>query len=166
MLGCLARARHIIPPPQMTILYKAKIRPLLEYCSTVWGSACETHLNLLDQVEKRAARIVGPTFKVPYNLSTRRVTGGLAFIHKLLQGRGSGELQLLLPPFTVRSTYALRSNNNIHPFSFITPFCRTENRKRSFSIQFPNLWNALPPAIANPGLSAIKFKACVSQKPP
>ena len=166
MLGCLARARHLIPPHHMTTLYKAKIRPLLEYCSTVWGSACDTHLNLLDQVEKRAARIVGPTFKVPYNLSTRRVTGGLALIHKLLQGRGSEELQLLLPPFNIQSSYALRSNSNVHQFTFNIPFCRTESRKRSFRIQFSTLWNALPPTIANPGLSATRFKSWVSQKPP
>ena len=99
MLGCLARAKHLIPSCHMVTIYKAKIRPLLEYCSSVWWSACDTHLNLLDKVERRAARIIGPDFKVPYELSTRRAVGGLAFVHKLVKGHGSSELKLLLPPF-------------------------------------------------------------------
>jgi hypothetical protein len=166
MLGCLARARHLIPAHHMVTLYKAKIRPVLEYCSTVWGSACDTNLKLLDQVEKRAARIIGPSFNVPYDLGTRRTVGGLAFVHKLLQGRGSNELQALLPGFVPRSCYLLRSSTKNHKFTFQIPFCRTEQRKRSFMIKYSEIWNTLPDALANPLIKPSAFKKQVSLKPP
>ena len=168
MLGCLARAKHLIPSCHMVTIYKAKIRPLLEYCSSVWGSACDTHLNLLDKVERRAAKIIGPDFKVPYELSTRRAVGGLAFVHKLVKGHGSSELKLLLPPFAQKSNYSWHSNSDHHEFSFQINYCRTDHFKRSFINKYTVLWNTLPPVLANPNISLNVFKtqASQNQKPP
>nr|CAH7757743.1 unnamed protein product [Callosobruchus chinensis] len=40
-------------------LYKAQIRPSLEYCSRIWGAAAPTTLSILDAVQKRAIRLIG-----------------------------------------------------------------------------------------------------------
>ena len=117
-------------------------------------------------MEKRAARIIGPSFKVPYVLSTRRVTGGLAFIHKLMRGHGSNELKSMLPPLAKKSRYLLRSETVHHEFTLSVPFCRTEQRKRSFSIRYSGLWNALPASLVKSGINTKVFKTSVSMKPP
>lgn len=113
MLGCLARAKHLIPSSHMNTLYKAKIRPILEYCSTVWGSASDSNLALLSRVEERAASVIGPTFSVPYCLGTRRAVGDLAFLRKMILGIGGTEVASsplfgdvkLLPPVTYKKAW-------------------------------------------------------------
>nr|CAH7712636.1 unnamed protein product [Callosobruchus chinensis] len=40
-------------------LYKAQIRPSLEYCSHIWGAAAPTTSSILDAVQRRAIRPIG-----------------------------------------------------------------------------------------------------------
>nr|CAH7712142.1 unnamed protein product [Callosobruchus chinensis] len=41
------------------MLYKAQIRPSLEYCSHFWGAAAPTTLSTPDAVQRRAIRLIG-----------------------------------------------------------------------------------------------------------
>nr|CAH7745328.1 unnamed protein product [Callosobruchus chinensis] len=47
-LGYLLRASILLT------LYKAQIRPSLEYCSHIWGAVVPTTLSILDAVQRRA----------------------------------------------------------------------------------------------------------------
>nr|CAH7743161.1 unnamed protein product [Callosobruchus chinensis] len=58
-LGYLFRARKYFPPSNLLTLYKAQIRPSLEYCSHIWGAAAPTTLSILDAVQRRAIRLIG-----------------------------------------------------------------------------------------------------------
>nr|CAH7723759.1 unnamed protein product [Callosobruchus chinensis] len=58
-LGYLFRARKYFSPANLLTLYKAQIRPNLEYCSHIWGAAAPTTLSILDVVQRRAIRLVG-----------------------------------------------------------------------------------------------------------
>nr|CAH7717023.1 unnamed protein product [Callosobruchus chinensis] len=42
------RARKCFSPSNLLTLYKAQIRPSLEYCSHIWGTAASTTLSILD----------------------------------------------------------------------------------------------------------------------
>nr|CAH7750534.1 unnamed protein product [Callosobruchus chinensis] len=55
------RLQTILPKSQEVLLtlYKAQIRPSLEYCSHIWGAAAPTTLSILDAVQKRAIRLIG-----------------------------------------------------------------------------------------------------------
>ncbi|CAH1117430.1 unnamed protein product [Phaedon cochleariae] len=44
---------------QLLMIYKAQIRPVLEYCSDIHGAATKHTLKLLDSVQKRVIRLVG-----------------------------------------------------------------------------------------------------------
>ncbi|CAG9821322.1 unnamed protein product [Phaedon cochleariae] len=44
---------------QLRMIYKAQIRPVLEYCFHIWSAAPKHTLKLLDSVQKRAIRLVG-----------------------------------------------------------------------------------------------------------
>nr|CAH7731550.1 unnamed protein product [Callosobruchus chinensis] len=58
-LGYLFRARKFFSPSNLRTLYKAQIRPSLEYCSHIWGAAAPTTLSILDAVQRRAIRLNG-----------------------------------------------------------------------------------------------------------
>nr|CAH7720692.1 unnamed protein product [Callosobruchus chinensis] len=57
--GCLFRARKFFLPSNLLTLYKAQIRPSLEYCSHIWGAAASTTLSILDAIQRRAIRLLG-----------------------------------------------------------------------------------------------------------
>ena len=42
----------------MTKLYKSLVRPHLDYCSSVWRPHLQKDINLLENVQKRATRMV------------------------------------------------------------------------------------------------------------
>nr|CAH7733702.1 unnamed protein product [Callosobruchus chinensis] len=50
---------HYFSPSNLLTLYKAQIRPCLEYCSHIWGAAAPTTLSILDVVQRRAIRLIG-----------------------------------------------------------------------------------------------------------
>nr|CAH7719687.1 unnamed protein product [Callosobruchus chinensis] len=58
-LGYLFRQRKYFSPSNLLTLYKAQIRPSLEYCSHIWGAAAPTTLSILDAVQRRAIRLIG-----------------------------------------------------------------------------------------------------------
>ncbi|CAG9816101.1 unnamed protein product [Phaedon cochleariae] len=52
-LGFLFRARSCFTSSQLLMIYKAQIRPVLEYCFHIWSAAPQHTLKLLDSVQKR-----------------------------------------------------------------------------------------------------------------
>ena len=57
-LGFLRRNMKDCTKPVKDLTYKAMIRPTMEYSSTVWDPALQTHIATLEQVQRRAARYV------------------------------------------------------------------------------------------------------------
>nr|CAH7763473.1 unnamed protein product [Callosobruchus chinensis] len=53
-LGYLFRARKHFSPANLLTLYKAQIRPSLEYCSHIWRAAAPTTLSIHDAVQRMA----------------------------------------------------------------------------------------------------------------
>nr|CAH7730609.1 unnamed protein product [Callosobruchus chinensis] len=54
-------------PSNLLTLYKAQIRPSLEYPTHIWGAAAPITLSILDAVQRGAIRLIGdPT--LTYNL--------------------------------------------------------------------------------------------------
>nr|CAH7731673.1 unnamed protein product [Callosobruchus chinensis] len=78
-LGYLFRARKYFSPSNLLTLYKAQIRPSLEYCSHIWRAAAPTTLSILDAVQRRAIRLIGdPALTCHLQpLSHRRAVGDL-----------------------------------------------------------------------------------------
>nr|CAH7728195.1 unnamed protein product [Callosobruchus chinensis] len=58
-LGYLFTPRKYFSPSNLLTLYKAQIRPSLEYCSHIWGAAAPTTLSILDAVQRRAIQLIG-----------------------------------------------------------------------------------------------------------
>ena len=63
-VGSLYRARHYLTPECILHLYKSLIRPCMEYCCHIWAGASSVVLSLLDKVQSRIVKIIGPTLAV------------------------------------------------------------------------------------------------------
>nr|CAH7746964.1 unnamed protein product [Callosobruchus chinensis] len=99
-LGYLFRARKYFSPSNLLTLYKAQIRPSLEYCSHIWGAAAPTTLSILDAVQRRAIRLIGdPALTCHLQpLSHRRAVGDLSLFYRYSNGFCSSELTSIIPP--------------------------------------------------------------------
>ena len=60
-IGSLIRSMKFLCPEVALYLYKSTIRPCMEYCCYVWADAPSCYLDLLDKLQKRLCRIVGPS---------------------------------------------------------------------------------------------------------
>ena len=60
-IGALIRSMKFLSPEVVLYLYKSTIRPCMEYRCHVWAGAPSCYLDLLDKLQKRICRIVGPS---------------------------------------------------------------------------------------------------------
>ena len=61
--------------------FRGFVLPVLEYCSTVWCSAADTHLRLLDRVFSGASFLTGGVFEC--DLAHRRSVAVLCMLYKI-----------------------------------------------------------------------------------
>ena len=61
-IGAVIRSMKFLSPEVTLYLYKSTIRPCMEYCCHVWAGAPSCYLELLDKLQKRICRTVGPSF--------------------------------------------------------------------------------------------------------
>ena len=116
----------------------------MEYCCHVWGGAPSCYLDLLDKLQKRICRIVGPSLAASLEpLAHRRNVASLSLFYRYYFGRCSSELAQLVPlPFSRgRST---RYSDRLHDFSVTIPRYYKDVYVNSFFPRTAKLWNSLP----------------------
>ena len=59
--GALIRSMKLLSPEVALNLYKSIIRPYLKYCRNAWAGAPSSYLDMLDKLQKRIYRFVGPS---------------------------------------------------------------------------------------------------------
>ena len=62
-VGMLGRLRDNLTTHSANVVYISLIRPILEYCDTLWGCCGEGNSQALEALQKRAGRIVARTFR-------------------------------------------------------------------------------------------------------
>ena len=141
--------RHIVSRDKSTIvrLYKSLVRPKLEYCIQSWNPSLIKDIELLEQVQHRATKLIPEISHLSYhkrlkhlNLSTlelRRHRGDLieTFI-KILKGKEGIPMNSL---FSL-NTSVTRGNS----LKLNKPRPRLNIRQNFFSQRVINVWNQLP----------------------
>ena len=143
-IGALIRSMKFLSPEVALYLYKSTIRPCMEYCCHVWAGAPSCYLDLLDKLQERICRIVGPSLAASLEpLVHRRNVASLSLFYRYYFGRCSSELAQLVPlPFSRgRST---RYSDRLHDFSVTIPRCYKDVYVNSFFPRTAKLWNSLP----------------------
>ena len=158
-LGFLFRAKSYFTPQQLLMIYKAQIRPVLEYCSHIWGSAPKHTLMLLDSIQRRAIRLVGDA-TLTHSLTSlehRRKVGDLSLFYRYFHGKCSSEISAIIPSLAIpiRRT---RQAQSAHPFVVNLERCRTALYQNSFIHRTARLWNSLPEEVFPTTYNLQKFK--------
>ena len=97
-IGALIRSMKFLSPEVALYLYKSTIRPCMEYCCHVWAGAPSCYLELLDKLQKRICRTVGPSLAASLEpLAHRRNVTSLRLFNRYYFGRCSSELVQLVP---------------------------------------------------------------------
>ena len=125
-------------------LCKSTIRPCMEYCCYVWAGAPSSYLKLLDKLQKRICRTVGPSLAASVKpLTYRQNVASLSLFYNYYFGRWSSELAQLVPlPFSRgRSTCY---SDRLHYFSVTITRCYKDVYVNSFFPCTARLWNSLP----------------------
>ena len=85
-IEALIRSMKFLSPELALYLYKSTIRPCIEYCCHIRAGGPNCGLKLLDKLQKRIYRTVGPS------LAHRRNVTSLSLFYRYYFGRCSSEL--------------------------------------------------------------------------
>ena len=125
-LYILRKLRKKLPYNNFKCIYYAIFQSCIDYCLSVWGSTSEKHLNHLQKLQKRAARIVTQNF----NWDESSINN--------IRNLGWQTIRERYEFLTCCITYKAR-NNTEQSLSTETQF-----NKSSLSYSGANLWNSLP----------------------
>nr|CAH7762465.1 unnamed protein product [Callosobruchus chinensis] len=163
----LFRARKHFSPSNLLTLYKAQIRPSLEYCSHIWGAAAPTTLSILDAVQRRAIRLIGDPALTCYlqPLShRRRAVGDFSLFYRYSNGFCSSELTSIIPPLS-KPARCTRGTSSSHPKAVVLHTSRTEQYDRTFIPRVSRAWNGLPGDVLDEPARVGIFKSRVDKLP-
>ena len=143
-IGAFTCSMKFLSPEVALYLYKSTICPCMDYCCHVWAGAPSCYLELLDKLQKRICRSVGPSLAASLEpLAHHRNVASLSLFYRYYFGRCSSELAQLVPlPYSPgRST---RYSDRLHDFSVTIPRCYKDVYVSSFFPRTARLWNSLP----------------------
>ena len=149
----LKRAKIYLTFACRKMLYNALIKPILEYCCTVWGNCTVGNLQRVLRLQKRCARLIldADTHENSVKLFNKldwlpiddiiRIRK-LYMLHKINQGHCPAYFNKYIEHISNTHNYNTRSvsNNNI-----TTPACKRNSGLRTFHSSACRLWNALDP---------------------
>ena len=86
-IGALIRSMKFLSADVALYLYKSTIRPCMECCCHVWAGAPSCYLELLDKLQKRICRTVGPSLSASLEpLAHRRNGASLSLFYRYYFG--------------------------------------------------------------------------------
>ena len=146
-VSALRRVASFLDRDGRLLLYKAQIRPYLEYAALSWMSGAATHTKRLDSIQRRALRLVEAADPLPAqpepgspidSLEHRRDVAALVVFHKAHVQRVPHLAGLRLPPSaTTRSTRTVLSSGD----AVEVPFSRSSQHQRTFVSRVSRMWN-------------------------
>lgn len=136
-------------PDILLKLYKAYVRPHLEYATPVWNPISVTNINILERVQRRFTRCVRNLSHLPYSqrlsmlnlttLKTRRHVADLTEVFKIFNSLTPLDSSALFPLSSSRT----RGNS----LKIFKSFSRLQIRNSFFSQRIVDSWNSLPQEI-------------------
>ena len=139
--------------------FRGFVRPVLKYCSAVWCSAADTHLELLDRAVSGARFLIRGVFEC--DISHRRSVAVLCMLYKI-RCNPVNPLNGALPGLYVPARVT-RGALVAHRYTDAPSLCRTLQYSRTFIPFSVSLWNDLAnPVFDGVGLAGFKSRANAS----
>ena len=127
-------------------LYKAIVRPHLEYCIQAWRPYRKKDIDTLERIQRRATKMIPELRDLSYEerleecglttLETRRLRGDQIEVFKILNGYENIDRNMFF-------SFKKDSRTRGHEVKLVKDQCRLDIRKHSFSQRTINDWNKL-----------------------
>ena len=130
-------------------LYKALVRPKLEYCVQAWCPYLKKDISILERVQKRATKMIEGYTNMSYEdrlsntglikLEKRRARGDLIQVFKIIKGIDKVDYRQFFEITDSNRSHKTRGHN----LKIIKVGCKSDIRKHFFSQRVVNAWNGL-----------------------
>ena len=146
ILGVIRRNIAYMKKKIIMPLYKAIVRPYLEYCIQTWKPYHKRDIDTLERIQRRATKMIPELRDLSYEerlkecglttLETRRLRGDQIEVFKILNGYDNIDRNMF---FSLKKDSRTRG----HEVKLVKDQCRLDIRKYSFSQRTINEWNRL-----------------------
>ena len=127
-------------------LYKAIVRPHLEYCIQAWSPYLRKDIDMLEKIQRRATKLIPGLGDLTYyedrlkecgltTLETRRLRGDQIEVFKTLNGYENIDSNIFF--LEIKESKITRGHN----YTLVKKQSRLDVRKYSFSQRTINIWN-------------------------
>ena len=154
VLGCLKYTFKNLNKEVFTLLYKALVRPHLEYASCVWSPSLKRDQDAIERIQRRATKLVPELRDLPYatrlqqlNLPTlkyRRRRADLIECYRIMTNQHSidGQCHCSLCPNKQMLQLSANTHTRGHIYKLKTQIA-IGSRRPFFSTRVTNDWNSL-----------------------
>ena len=163
VLGQMSRAISYRDKFTFIRLYKVYVRPHLQYCSSAWYPYTAADKEVLENVQRRAVRMVSGisgTYEQKLRqlglttLESNRIRGDMIEMFKLMTGKTKIDYQQFFRLAPARDG-AVNTRGNSGYLNVEEPkLAKTDVRRFFFSQRCPRQWNVLPDAVKRVGTVA------------
>ena len=154
MVGIIRRSFKYMDYATFALLFKALVRPHLEYANSVWCPYRKKNIDAIENVQRRATKMLPNLSTLSYpdrlrklklpSLRFRRLRGDMIETFKILSGiydkRVTGEMFELTPR---------DSTTRGHQYKLVKRRCRLDQRKNYFTNRVVDTWNNLPESVVS-----------------
>ena len=166
-LNRLRRAMYSCTDGAKSLAYKALVRPCMEYGSTVWSPHTAKNINLLESVQRRAARWIKSKYdstlyqwskntdeclkelKWP-TLASRRLYQSVIMLHSIMNNQ---------TPINFCCHFDLNiTATRSHPLTLQTLSSSINAFRYSFFVNTPFIWNSIPYEILSASLNTFRSR--------
>ncbi len=147
-MGIIRRTFDYMDKEIFCQLFKALVRPHVEYANQVWAPHLKKHRDAIENVQRRATKLIPGLFDLSYkerlqqlnlpSLAYRRIRGDMIEVFKLVHPELGYDATL--EPLLPINTRTSRGNR----FKLFHRRARIDIRKYSFGLRVTKMWNDLP----------------------
>jgi hypothetical protein len=159
IVGLIRRSFTFIDVKTFPLLYRSLVRPHLEYGNVIWSPKYNKDIQLIENVQRRATKLVPGLKDLPYeerlkilqipSMVYRRARGDMIEMYKYTHGKYAVDT-----PWIV---YTSSTRTRGHSFKVEKHHCNLDLRKFAFSYRIVDKWNALPESVVEaPSVNAFK----------
>jgi hypothetical protein len=164
MAGWIRRSFQFMNKEIFQLLYPSLVRCHLEYGATVWSPYLQKHIDSIEEVQKRATKMVPGLRRKPYperlqilNLPTltyRRSRGDMIDMFKIMHGKYHKECCPNIP-----TMYEKTGRSGRHSLYLYQERSKSDLRKHSYTQRAVTVWNTLTEdVISAPDVNTFKSR--------